>query len=118
MGIKVRRVVSYSDPEKVTGYSFFCEGCESFHMFHTAPWETWNQVKGKFPGPVWKFNEDAERPTFSPSLLIYEGRHPDGDLGHPRCHSFVRDGQIQFLGDCGHDLAGQTVDLLDIEAQP
>ncbi len=27
------------------------------------------------------------------------------------CHSFVTDGQIQFLGDCTHKLAGQTVPL-------
>jgi hypothetical protein len=27
------------------------------------------------------------------------------------CHSFVVDGRIQFLGDCTHHLAGQTVDL-------
>lgn len=29
------------------------------------------------------------------------------------CHSFVTDGRIQFLGDCTHSLAGQTVDLPD-----
>ena len=27
------------------------------------------------------------------------------------CHSFVTDGRIQFLADCTHALAGQTVDL-------
>lgn len=27
------------------------------------------------------------------------------------CHSFVREGRIQFLGDCTHRLAGHTVDL-------
>jgi hypothetical protein len=29
------------------------------------------------------------------------------------CHSFVRDGRIEFLSDCTHRLAGQTVDLPD-----
>ena len=28
------------------------------------------------------------------------------------CHSFVTDGKIQFLGDCTHELAGQTVELI------
>jgi hypothetical protein len=28
---------------------------------------------------------------------------------------FVTDGRIQFLGDCTHALAGQTVDLPDWE---
>jgi hypothetical protein len=38
--------------------------------------------------------------------------HPDPPPGvDHRCHSFVVDGQIQFLGDCTHKLAGQTVPL-------
>ena len=32
-----------------------------------------------------------------------------------RCHSFVREGRIEFLGDCTHAMVGQTVDLPDIE---
>jgi hypothetical protein len=28
------------------------------------------------------------------------------------CHSFVREGQIQFLGDCTHAFAGQTVPMI------
>jgi hypothetical protein len=31
------------------------------------------------------------------------------------CHSFVTDGKIQFLGDCTHALAGQTVELPEQE---
>jgi hypothetical protein len=27
------------------------------------------------------------------------------------CHSFITDGQIQFLGDCTHPMAGQTVPI-------
>jgi hypothetical protein len=33
----------------------------------------------------------------------------------PRCHSFVTDGRIQFLSDSTHALAGQTVDLPEIQ---
>jgi hypothetical protein len=33
-----------------------------------------------------------------------------------RCHSFVRNGRIEFLGDCTHALASQTVDLPDLPA--
>ena len=32
------------------------------------------------------------------------------------CHSFVTDGRIQFLADSNHALAGQTVDLPEVEA--
>ena len=60
-------------------------------------------------GPVWHWDGDTERPTINPSILTTGGE------GMPRCHSFVRDGRIQFLSDCDHELAGQTVDLLDIE---
>lgn len=81
---------------------------------------------------TWQWNGDVERPTFSPSVLVTTGHHvPHGDrekngcwcsynaenhaapapFGCYRCHSFVRDGQVQFLGDCTHALAGQTVPL-------
>jgi hypothetical protein len=50
-----------------------------------------------------------ERPTFSPSYLTWID---DGPCAF-RCHSFIRDGQIQFLSDCTHALAAQTVDIPD-----
>jgi hypothetical protein len=42
-------------------------------------------------------------------LVTYEWGK-DGEGGKDVCHSFVRDGQIQFLGDCTHALKGQTVE--------
>ncbi|TGV39244.1 ammonia monooxygenase, partial [bacterium M00.F.Ca.ET.168.01.1.1] len=74
---------------------------------------------------------DYDRPTFQPSVLVtgvqkltedeYE-RVMAGEKIEPRplrCHSFVTDGQIQFLSDCTHALAGQTVALhvFDEEAE-
>lgn len=83
---------------------FECPGCGHAHSFRTA---------GDDPGPIWTFNGDEVRPTFSPSLLC------TADFGERRekrvCHSFVRDGRIQFLGDCTHRLAGQTVPLEPVE---
>lgn len=69
-----------------------------------------------------------ERPTFTPSILV-TGVHQLTDEEHAaymrgdgllparplRCHSFVTNGRIQFLPDCNHALAGQTVDLPEIE---
>jgi hypothetical protein len=46
-----------------------------------------------------------ESPTFTPSILCNK------DAPEVRCHSFVVNGRIQFLGDCFHFLKGQTVDL-------
>lgn len=71
-------------------FVFDCPGCGSLHSIQT---------------PHWTFNEDLEKPTVSPSILVH------GSHCHPRCHSFVKDGKIQFLDDCEHHLAGQTVEI-------
>ena len=75
---------------------------------------------------AWQFNGDLERPTFKPSLLVtyrhpkgYSNENPapmgyDGEYVEERCHSYITDGRIQFLGDCTHALAGQTVDLPEV----
>jgi hypothetical protein len=77
---------------KDAGYIFFCPGCQMGHMIHV---DTPNHL-----GARWSFNGDMLSPTFSPSVHI---------VGE--CHSFVNAGKIQFLGDCSHALAGQTVNL-------
>lgn len=58
-------------------------------------------------GKSWEFNGDFEKPTFSPSILV------TGMLGQ-RCHSYVKNGVIQFLGDCHHKLKNQTIELQEI----
>ncbi len=72
---------------------FVCPGCGFGHSV---------RVKGHY---IWEWNGNVEKPTFSPSVLV-DGAKPDR-----RCHSFVRDGRIEFLGDCHHALKGTTVDL-------
>ncbi len=73
---------------------FNCPGCESAHVVTIAP----------HPHP-WEWNGDLERPTLDPSVLV------TGGAADIRCHSFVRDGRIEYLADCTHDLAATTVDL-------
>jgi len=81
-------------------YTFFCPGCNCDHG-------VWTSKKNKL-GAIWSFNGNMDKPTFSPSLLISSpGRNYC-------CHSFVTDGKIQFLSDCTHKLAGQTVELPEI----
>lgn len=56
----------------------------------------------------WTFNGDFERPTFSPSVL--ERKHPRD--GHEWInHVFIRDGMIEYLPDCTHEMAGSTVEI-------
>lgn len=82
---------------------FECPGCDMMHGVYVE----------REQRPRWDWNGDMQRPTFSPSILV------TWDWGERRekkvCHSYVRDGQIQFLGDCTHQLAGQTVPLPAIE---
>ena len=103
------------------GLMFYCPGC---NMTHTV-------YHGSGTGPKWTWNGDIDKPTFSPSVLVRVGHYiPDRTKGdcwcdynkeHPDdqdfkcliCHSFITDGKIQFLNDCSHELAGQTVDLPD-----
>lgn len=86
---------------------FWCPGCQEMHVVTSG----------------WSFNGDYERPTFSPSVLV-TWRHPkghtnanpapvgyDGEYVEERCHTYITDGRIQFLGDCTHELAGQTIPL-------
>jgi len=87
------------------GLMFWCPGCDCGHMVR----------HGDGAGPRWGWNGDAERPTFTPSVLVsYDGADAGMDGAPPAvCHWFVTDGRIQFLADCTHALAGQTVDLGD-----
>lgn len=85
------------------GLMFFCPGCKYYHHFQVEKGPLWSGQ------PIWTWNGDMEKPTFSPSLGV-NMRMP----AH-RCHSFVRDGKIQFLDDCYHELRGQTVDLPEVD---
>lgn len=90
---------------------FYCPGCKQSHGVNER----------------WTFNGDMDHPTFSPSILV-RGTVPITDEEHERimageyvepkpfiCHSFVTDGKIQFLSDCTHSLAGQTVEMEEDE---
>lgn len=101
---------------------FHCPGCGHHHAIRVS----------EGPHSCWTWNADMIKPTFSPSILVtgkdftpkgWEDYEAWCESGYPAlngrefdsaptvCHSFVTDGRIQFLGDCTHALAGQTVDL-------
>jgi len=54
--------------------------------------------------PRWFWNGDLDKPTCEPSLLVGSGTNY-------QCHSFIKNGQIQFLDDCWHELRRQTVEI-------
>lgn len=88
-------------------YLINCPGCKHEHLIAVdTPFSN---------GAKWSFNGDMMKPTFNPSVNIHYGASGDGVMPERRCHFFVRDGMIQFCGDCTHELVNQTVELLDIE---
>jgi len=74
-------------------FLFWCIGCGYMHHIDRKRW---------------KFNGDVVRPTVSPSLLVNARKAGES----PRCHIFIREGRIQYLADCTHSLAGQTVEMI------
>ena len=103
------------------GYVVYCPGCKQNHLYDSR----------------WSFNGDYDKPTFKPSYLRRSGhyipehksndcwcnyteRFPNEDEPPESfkcmiCHSFLTDGKIQFLSDCTHKLAGQTVDVDNVD---
>jgi hypothetical protein len=107
------------------GLIYYCQGCEQAHRIEVG--------NGR-----WTWNGDVENPTFSPSVKV-SGRKftPKGEAdyqawaaaGYPKnadgsmhsfdnaptvCHTFITNGMVQFLSDCTHELAGQTLPLPDL----
>jgi len=90
--------------DKLVGYSAKCPACGYDHMFHITR-------KNRLHA-IWKFDGDFDKPTFTPSMLVKVMNSSQ----HVKkiCHSFIREGQWQFLNDCTHDSAGQTVPMIDL----
>jgi hypothetical protein len=79
---------------------FYCAGCSELHQVHVAGVNT----------PVWGWDGNVEKPTFSPSILVTSRDR--------KCHSFVRDGKIEFLSDCTHEFAGIPLPLRALISWP
>lgn len=73
-------------------YGITCLACGCGHM-----------LKG------WTFNGDLDKPTFTPSLLVTGYLNKENPNGI--CHSFITNGEIQYLSDSTHAYAGGTIDL-------
>lgn len=92
---KIMPFLGHSD--KLEGYTHYCLGCKSYHGI-------WTEVPN-IKGAKWRFTGDLEKPTFSPSISISKGEN------HPKCHYFIKDGKIEYLNDCTHELKGQTIEM-------
>lgn len=107
------------------GLHYWCQGCDQMHSVVTEG------------AGAWGYNGNPEAPTFTPSVLLRNGHYAsthkpggrcwcDYNREHPDdedrmicvvCHTFITDGMVQFLGDCTHQFAGQTLPLPDLPEQ-
>lgn len=88
--------------------AYWCPGCNHAHMVPTE--------KPNAKGCRWDWDGVAESPTITPSIHIHHEAWNDGERDHPaksQCHHYVTSGHIQFLSDCEHHLAGQTVPMVE-----
>lgn len=111
----------WKDGAARSGVGFHCPGCDERH-----------QVTTEAHPNCWSYNGDHDSPTLYPSILVRGVKRSYGEGGdwngwittaegkpvRTVCHSFVTDGRIRFLDDCTHMLAGQTVDLPELEPAP
>lgn len=81
---------------------YWCQGCESSHHVRV-------KKSPETPHPCWTWDGDIDAPTFSPSVLCTYKAPGDKSV----CHTFIKAGMVQFLGDCTHSFAGKTVPLPD-----
>ena len=107
-----------TDRDGVKYLTFWCPGCEQIHGPVVA--------RPDPRRPFWEWDGSRDRPTLSPSILVRSSKPLTDEevqrvLGGEHiepvptvCHSFLRQGRLEFLGDCTHALAGQTVDLPEI----
>lgn len=83
-------------------YAWYCPGCKNHHAVPVNGCKNSN-------GAGWGWNGSVDAPTLTPSVLC---NPQDATI---RCHCFIRDGKIEFLPDCYHDLKGQTVEVPEYE---
>jgi hypothetical protein len=101
-----------------SGFYAFCEPAEATHVQFRCPGPISNirlpvlvgMSKTRAGTNCWSWNGDVDKPTIRPSVL-HDFRPHDPLVNH----IWITDGQVIFLGDSTHELAGQTLDLLDID---
>lgn len=89
--------------------AFWCPGCDMNGRggLHMLPVNT-----GGIKSPSWDFDGDLELPTLSPSILTRMSFRNGNE--NFVCHSFLKAGVFEFLGDCTHQYANQKVPIPDL----
>lgn len=86
---------------------FCCPGCKGDDGegsgLHILPIRGKGNTEGH---PSWTWDGNLEAPTVEPSILTKWGLE-----GSIICHSYLRNGVFEYLGDCTHKYANQKVAL-------
>lgn len=109
----VAQIIKVKDGEdRYHALMIWCPGCEytdsdghKFGGLHMLP------VSGDASKrPTWDWNKDLVVVTLNPSILTKTTR----DQNEFVCHSLLQEGRWQFLSDCTHELANQTVEMVPL----
>jgi hypothetical protein len=87
--------------------AFVCPGCAEMHSnsgLHMLPVNTTEH------SPSWDWDGNLEAPTLSPSILTGVGENPSRGV----CHSYLKAGVFEYLGDCTHSMKNQHVPMGDL----
>lgn len=93
-----------------TGWAHWCPACEEMHVFATD--------KPNSQGAQWRFNNDANHPTFEPSMHIKinnkDHPHHQPNAATTVCHYTLTAGILTYLMDCTHDMRGRKIYLPEL----
>jgi hypothetical protein len=81
-----------TDKDQQFNMAFYCPGCKCHHGINTNHEHR----------PAWNVTFTAGKPTVTPSILV---------TSSTRCHLFIKHGEIEYLTDCTHELAGKTIPM-------
>lgn len=138
MGLLSNKLRNWADPASgQEGLTYWCQGCQSAHTIRTKGEHSWGW-NGDVERPVftpsvlirtYRYPTPYEPDSNSEHAEIrakFEDPAIDGHewmMGHPkwgyRCHTFVgcngaQPGEVIFLSDCTHALAGQVHPFPDL----
>ena len=102
MGIRLGSKLYQSRPGMLL---FECPACGYCHPVYLD--QSYRNTAGEVQ--QWKWNGDADKPTFTPSLNIFAN-----DPAR-RCHSIITAGKIAYCGDSFHVYKNQTLDIPDLD---
>jgi hypothetical protein len=108
------KLMAYHHGDGVVSWFFWCPACSESHSVETA-----GKDSKPAPGrPRWTKTGTDERPTFHPSLRVFDIPGTTAEksakrIWNTQCHLWVREGRIEYCADSPHAMKGTTIDMVD-----